>query len=222
MKTSVLPLESRLSATALLERIDKLIPKAATCREDVPKVNQLIERRNALAHNRDLGEEYKQLCAEIESRFQDFKTVDQEIRAVVSALRDWMDRLPQERDDVQRLRHGVERLALLGAVECSLQVNKDLAVRDLALIRVQLNELVGQRTRPSPAEVVDERRATLGFTIEALAEKAGVNRKQIYAIKKGGNVKAETLRSVAAALECEPGDLIQPAANPPSKTASTA
>ena len=221
MKTSVLPLEIRSSASTLLQRIDTLIPQTETCREHVPDINHLVERRNALAHNRDLGEEYRQLCAEIESRFQDFRTVDQEIRAVVLALRDWMDRLPQDRDDVQRLRQGVEPIALLRAVECSLQVDKTLAVRDLDLIRLRLNELIAQRTRPSPAEVVDERRATLGLTIEALAEKAGVNRKQIYAIKKGRNVNAETLRSVAAVLECEPGDLIQPAASPPSKTASS-
>jgi len=72
-----------------------------------------------------------------------------------------------------------------------------------------LADLLGQRSRPTPSEVIENRRTELGLSIEALAAKAGVNPKQVYAIKKGENVTIQTVGSVAGALGCEPGDLVQ-------------
>lgn len=217
--TTVIPLECRQSAAVLLQRIDGLIPKVEGCRDDVASLNQLIDQRDELARDRNLGSDYTKLRDEIESRFQDFKRVDEEIRAVVDSLQDLLLRLPAGSDDVDQLRQRIEQLPLLSGAARSLQVDKTLAVRDLGVIRLRLSELMARPNRPSPAEVIDQSRKRLGLSIEELARKAGVNSKQIYAIK-GGNPTAATLRCVAAALECEPGDLIQPAAGLPPASES--
>jgi hypothetical protein len=198
--TTVIPFESRQSAGVLLEHIEALIPKAERCRDNVAELNQLIGRRDALACKRDLGSKYVQLCDEVESRFQEFKGVDEEIRAVVSALQDLFVQLPPAGDDLDRLRQKIEQLPLLSGAGRSLQVDKAVAVHDLGVIRLRLSDLMARPNRPSPAEVIDQGRKKLGLSIEALAQKAGVNPNQIYSIKKGGNPTAGTLRCVAAAL----------------------
>lgn len=44
---------------------------------------------------------------------------------------------------------------------------------------------------------------------KALAAKAGLSENTISTIARGGTVKLETLRKVAAALECDPLDLLE-------------
>lgn len=64
--------------------------------------------------------------------------------------------------------------------------------------------------REAPAELIDRLRAKKRLTIAALASSAGVGVKQVYKIKNGEDVNVRTIRSVAAVLGCQPGDLILP------------
>jgi DNA-binding phage protein len=64
-------------------------------------------------------------------------------------------------------------------------------------------------TRETPAQLIDRLRVAGGFkNIEELARKAGLNPKQIYTLKKGGNVTMETIKTLAATLGCSPRDLL--------------
>jgi DNA-binding Xre family transcriptional regulator len=64
--------------------------------------------------------------------------------------------------------------------------------------------------RDTPAEVIDRLRREHGWTVEALAEHAGLDIKPIYRLKRGEPVHSNTIAKVAAALGCQPGDLVPP------------
>jgi DNA-binding Xre family transcriptional regulator len=66
----------------------------------------------------------------------------------------------------------------------------------------------GEGRRERPGELLDRLRQEKRWTIEQLALEAGVDPKQIYAIKRGEGVHTETVRKVAKALSCRPGDLL--------------
>jgi DNA-binding Xre family transcriptional regulator len=62
--------------------------------------------------------------------------------------------------------------------------------------------------RETPANVIDRLRRQKGWTIEQLAEHAGVQITQIYKVKRSQAVTTITVMKIASALECSPGDLI--------------
>jgi len=59
-----------------------------------------------------------------------------------------------------------------------------------------------------PAAVIDRLRKLHGWTIEQLALEADVDVKQIYKIKLGKGVHTDTIRKIAQALGCKPGELM--------------
>ncbi len=69
------------------------------------------------------------------------------------------------------------------------------------------HETEKRQTEP-PKQLIDRLRKERGWTIEKLAGEAGVDIKQVYTIKRGENVTVETLKKIARALGCQPGDLI--------------
>jgi DNA-binding Xre family transcriptional regulator len=56
--------------------------------------------------------------------------------------------------------------------------------------------------------MIDRWRHSKGWTIEVLAEHAGVDIKQIYRIKTEKAVWSTTILKLASALECDPGALL--------------
>ena len=213
LNTGVIRFDVRQSADALLRRIEEALPAVSDCAESLDDFRKLIDRRDAARFEASRREEYDQLCRQIDERAEPFGDVDREIRGIAMALRDFLARLPERPEDVRSFQRQMQRAEILKAIDCSLWISKALALRELQVIRDHLKDFLGRPDRPTPAEVVDSRREELGLTIEGLAAAAGVNKKQIYAIKRGDNTTIETLRCVAGALGCEPGDLIQPAKN---------
>jgi DNA-binding Xre family transcriptional regulator len=63
-----------------------------------------------------------------------------------------------------------------------------------------------QREKESPSEVIDRLRGVR--TIEALAAEAEMDPKQVYKVKRGEGVHTDTIRRLAGALGCKPGDLL--------------
>jgi DNA-binding Xre family transcriptional regulator len=64
------------------------------------------------------------------------------------------------------------------------------------------------RETESPADVIDRLRGAQNWTIEELAGKADVDIKQVYKVKRGEGVHTDTVRKLAGALGCKPGDLL--------------
>jgi DNA-binding Xre family transcriptional regulator len=56
--------------------------------------------------------------------------------------------------------------------------------------------------------VIDRLRKERGWTIDQLAEEAGLDRKQVYAVKNEMGVHTDSVRKIARALGCAPGDLL--------------
>jgi hypothetical protein len=66
--------------------------------------------------------------------------------------------------------------------------------------------LGGNEEYRGPKEVIDQLRGD--ESIEALAERAGLNPNQVYRVRKGLDVRVSTLVTLATALGCAPGELI--------------
>lgn len=63
-------------------------------------------------------------------------------------------------------------------------------------------------THEEATQVIERCRRTKGWTLEQLAAQAGLDIKQVYRIKQGKPVTTTTIRKLAGALGCDPGDLI--------------
>jgi DNA-binding Xre family transcriptional regulator len=84
----------------------------------------------------------------------------------------------------------------------------ETAVMEWETRRKTSTQLPATLTRQSPAEVIDRLRRKKGWTIEVLAEHASTDPKVIYRIKRCKPVMSGALARVAAALGCQPGDLM--------------
>jgi DNA-binding Xre family transcriptional regulator len=111
-------------------------------------------------------------------------------------------------------------------------VRSVLPVRDdheliLAPVQTRVRHWEQQRTAPSgtprtaavqkretPAQVIERLRRRKGWTMEALAEQADLDIKQVYKVKRGNPVRSDTIGKLADALECPPGGLIAIAPRP--------
>ena len=60
----------------------------------------------------------------------------------------------------------------------------------------------------TPAKVIDRLRKKQGWTLQRLAEVAGLDPKQVYKVKRGATVTTNTITTLALTLGCPPGDLI--------------
>ena len=56
--------------------------------------------------------------------------------------------------------------------------------------------------RETPAQVIERLRHREGWTMEALAEKANLDIKQVYHVKRGNGVHSTTIGKLAHALGC--------------------
>ena len=63
-------------------------------------------------------------------------------------------------------------------------------------------------SKPSPAQVIDSLRKERDWTMEQLAHEAGMNIKQLNAVKNGKGVHTDSVKKIARALGCDPGDLL--------------
>jgi DNA-binding XRE family transcriptional regulator len=57
------------------------------------------------------------------------------------------------------------------------------------------------------------RRKRALLTQAELADQAGLNRKTIYALERGGEASRDTIVKLARALQCDPHDLMPPEQN---------
>ena len=60
----------------------------------------------------------------------------------------------------------------------------------------------------SPKAIIDEYRKLQGWTLEQVAQNAGLDIKQLYKVRQGKPVRTDTIGKLAGALGCQTGDLI--------------
>jgi DNA-binding Xre family transcriptional regulator len=94
---------------------------------------------------------------------------------------------------------------------------RDYRARDLEGLVTTIDTYLPAPTSPpslspvqrlSPAQVIDKLREQRGWTLDQLAAEAGVDRKQVYAVKNEMGVHTNSLKKIARALGCDPGDLL--------------
>jgi DNA-binding phage protein len=211
-----LPIQLRQRLVDLLTRTDGLISRIKAGVKGLEDLNRLIDKRDSLQAAFGIGgqperltNEYERLNADIERLWAPFQRNEEDVRTMVAALKSFLPELPATRPELLAIRNDIESIPLLAAVESRFRLSVEHSLRDLERIRERLREATGHgHDRPTPAQVIDAQRQRLGLTMEALAAEADVGLKQLYAVKNRKNPTARTLRAVANALGCDPGDLI--------------